>query len=108
MSRPLIDRSSDLKRLRDEGYDVEAVNGFVIVRDVPYLNSHRQVKRGTVISSLTLAGDATTRPDTHVALFAGEYPCHADGKPIERIRHGENNTKICDSLTASFSFSAKP
>jgi hypothetical protein len=108
MSRRLIDRSPDLKRLRDEGYDVEAVNGFVIVRDVPYLNSNCQVKRGTVISSLTLTGDVTTRPDTHVALFAGEYPCHADGKPIERIRHGDNNTRICDGLTASFSFSAKP
>ncbi len=108
MSRRLIDHSPDLKRLRDEGYDVQAVNGFVIVRDVPYLNGSRQVKRGTVISSLTLAGDVTTRPDTHVALFAGEYPCHADGKPIERIRHTENTTRVCDGLTAAFSFSAKP
>lgn len=108
MSRRLIDRSPDLKQLRNEGYDIDVVNGFVIVRDVPYLNSSRQVKRGTVISTLTLAGDITTRPDTHVALFSGEYPCHADGKPIERIRHTESNTKICDGLAASFSFSAKP
>ena len=37
MSLPLIDRSVDLKRLRDEGYDVQVKNGYVAVRGVPYL-----------------------------------------------------------------------
>ena len=108
MSRQLIDRSPDLKRLRDEGYDIEVVNGYIIMRDVPYLNSNRQVLRGTLISNLILAGQVTSRPDTHVAFFAGEYPCHADGKPIERMRHGDNNTQVSPALRANFSFSAKP
>ncbi len=108
MSRRLIDRNPDLKRLRDEGYHVQIVNGYVVVRDVPYLNSRREIRRGVVASTLALAGDVTTRPDTHVALFAGEYPCHNSGQPIERIRHSDNAVQIGEGLRVNFSFSAKP
>jgi len=41
-------------------------------------------------------------------MFAGEYPCHCDGSPIERIKHAENSTAVSDSVTARYSFSAKP
>jgi hypothetical protein len=108
MSRPLIALSPDLKRLRDEGYDIQIVNGHVVLRDVPYLNSKREIKRGVLISTLTLANNVTTRPDTHVAMFTGEYPCHADGRPIERIRNGNNRTVIGGDVVADFTFSAKP
>jgi hypothetical protein len=108
MSHPLIALSPDLKRLRDEGFDIQIVQGYAVLRDVPYLNARREIKRGILISALTMANNVTVRPDTHVALFAGEYPCHADGKPIERIRHGENNTQIGDGIVANHSFSAKP
>jgi len=75
---------------------------------VPYLTANKQVKRGTLISTLTLANDVTTRPDTHVALFAGEFPCHCDGSPIERIRNGTINTKIGNTVVANHTFSEKP
>ena len=108
MSRQLIDRSPDLKRLRDEGYNLQIANGYLVVREVPYLNSGKQIQRGVLVSSLTLANNVTTRPDTHVALFAGEYPCHESGSLIERIRHSDINTQICDGLKANLMFSAKP
>nr|WP_295680082.1 DUF6791 domain-containing protein [uncultured Nevskia sp.] len=57
------------------------------MREVPYVDSQRQVRRGTLISSLTMAGDVTRTPDTHVVYFDGEYPCGADGKPIHQISH---------------------
>lgn len=108
MSRPLIARSPDLQRLRDEGYDVQIVGGHVILRDVPYLDAHRRVQRGILISTLTLANDVTTRPDSHVAMFCGGYPHHPDGQPIDRIRNGEVNTTIGEGIVANFTFSAKP
>lgn len=108
MSRRLIDRSPDLKRLRDEGYDIDIVEGYVLLRDVPYLTANKQIKRGILISTLTVANDITVRPDSHVALFAGEFPCHCDGLPIERIRHGTISTKIGETVVANHSFSAKP
>jgi hypothetical protein len=107
MSHRLIGRSPDLKQLRDEGYDIEAKEGYLLLNDVPYVNANREIKRGVLISKLILANDITAQPDNHVAMFAGEYPCHKDGSPIEQIRSGVANTKIGD-LTATFSFSAKP
>ena len=90
MSLPLIDRSPDLKQLRDEGYDVDIVEGYVLVRDVPYVTSSREIKRGILISTLTLANNVTAPPDTHVAMLAGEYPCHSDGSPIEAHSPGSH------------------
>jgi len=46
MSHQLINHSSDLKRLRDEGYDIEIKSGHLLVKDVPYVNSNKEVKRG--------------------------------------------------------------
>ena len=57
MSRKLFSLNPDLKKLRDEGYFVQIVGGLLLMREVPYVNSQRQVKTGTLISSLTMAGD---------------------------------------------------
>jgi hypothetical protein len=43
MSRRPINRSLDLKRLRDEGYDIEYCSGFLIVHGVPYVGIHLAV-----------------------------------------------------------------
>ena len=75
MSQQLISRSPDLTRLRDEGYDIEIRWGYLLVKDVPYVNANKEVKRGTFVSTLNLAGDITAAPDTHVAMWVGEYPC---------------------------------
>lgn len=111
MSRLPISRSPDLKRLRDEGYNVEVrAGGVLAVRDVPYANAKRVVKRdGILVSKLNLAGDVTDVPkDDHVAYFVGEHPCNADGTEITQIKHGSNETKFFDDLVAQHSFSAKP
>lgn len=108
MSQKLISLNPDLKRLRDEGYFIQIVGGFLVVREVPYVNSQRQVKRGTLISSLTMAGDVTRTPDTHVAYFDGEYPCRADGTAIHQISHQSGDLSLGNGMTAKHSFSSKP
>ena len=35
MSQPLISRSSDLKRLRDEGYELEVRGNYLLVHSIP-------------------------------------------------------------------------
>lgn len=107
MSPRLIALNPDLKKLRDEGYDVAIHGGYVLLRDVPYVDANRQVKRGVLFSALNLANDRTLAPSDHVAIFAGEYPCDENGSPIERIRCGPNAVEI-GGITTSFNFSAKP
>lgn len=108
MSQKLISRNPDLKRLRDEGYFIQIRGGLVVMREVPYVTGQRLVRLGTLISTLTLAGDETRTPDTHVAYFDGDYPCMPDGKPIHQIAHQSSNYDLGNGVTAKHSFSSKP
>lgn len=108
MSQRLIDRNPDLKRLRDEGFDVEVRKGYLILRDVPYVDANRAVQRGVLASELSLSGDLTTRPATHVIHFAGEFPCDAGGKPIEGLRNGSATQDLGCGVVSQHTFSSKP
>lgn len=108
MSQQLIDLSPDLKRLRDEGYLVEVRSGYLVLRDIPYVNSQREIKRGALVSDLTLVGNRTARPADHVVRFAGEYPCNSDGVEIVQIVNGDVAQVVDESLTTQYVFSSKP
>ena len=108
MSRALFSRNPDLKRLRDEGYFVQHQAGYLVMREVPYVDARREVRIGTLISSLTLAGDQTRTPDTHVVHWNGDFPCHADGTPVQGISHGAGAFDLGHDLKATHSFSSKP
>ena len=110
MFHKLINPSPDLKRLSDEGYELEIKGGYMLVHHVPYVNAKREIKYGTLVSSLTLSGDKTTKPDNHVIYFIGEHPCNIDGTIIQAIRHTSSN-QILDAnhgITVNHSFSNKP
>jgi hypothetical protein len=107
MSQQLIARSPDLRQLRDEGYDIVIVGGYLHVRDVPYVNSAATVQRGVLVSQLDLSGDKTTKPSTHVAYWVGEHPCYADGRKITAIEHSPSAQDFGNGVRADFSFSAK-
>lgn len=108
MSHTLISRSPDLKRLRDEGYDIEVRAGYLLVKHVPYVNSSRQIEFGTLVSELTLKGDVTTTPSTHVAHFIGSHPCDQHGILLTKIRHQTNTQHLGQDLVVQHSFSSKP
>ena len=108
MSSSPISHSPDLAQLVDDGYEVGIVSGHLTIYNVPYVNAEQRVKLGTLISELDLAGDVTTRPRTHVVMFAGEYPCDQHGNPLERMRCGSQPHPITDGLVADHSFSSKP
>jgi Domain of unknown function (DUF6791)/ThiF family len=108
MSHKLIDRNDDLRRLRDEGYNVDIHFGYLIARDIPYVNGRREVCQGILVTSLDLNGELTNRPTDHTIKFIGEYPCTSDGTPIEGIRHNSDAFRLSEHLTTQHSFSSKP
>lgn len=108
MSLQLISRSSDLMRLREEGYEIEIRANYLILRNVPYLNASKQVRFGILVSELTLAGDQTRKPSTHVMHFAGEFPCGKDGVQIVQIHNQSNETLLGPELSIQHTFSSKP
>jgi len=108
MSHRLISRSADLARLRSEGYAVEIRHAHLLVHDVPYVNTKKQICRGVLVSTLNLVADATTKPDTHVVYFIGEHPCTKEGVPIAQIVHGTATTRLAEGVEVNHSFSNKP
>jgi hypothetical protein len=107
MSRQLIARSPDLLRLQNEGYDITVRDGFLLVGSIPYVDSNRAVRRGTLISKLDLSGDKTSVPTDHVAYWTGEHPCHADGSIISAIQNGSPPQDFGNGIRGQFTFSAK-
>jgi tRNA A37 threonylcarbamoyladenosine dehydratase len=80
----------------------------LVVTGVPYVNSKGEVRLGTLVSDLSMAGDVTAKPENHVAMFAGEFPCDKDGRPLEKLHHGSGDTTIGNGLVTNHSFSRKP
>lgn len=108
MSQKLLNLSPDLQRLRSEGYLVQITGGFLVMREVPYVDSERRVQMGTLVSSLTLAGNVTCTPDTHVVYFDGDFPCEANGVQIQGISHQSTGFNLGKGVTAKHSFSSRP
>lgn len=109
MSQNLVNPDSpDLKHLREEGYNIEIRSAYLLLKDVPYVNSEKKIKRGVLVSKLNLAGDLTARPDDHQAQFIGDFPCHSDGSPMNEMGSPGAPTKLDEGLVVNHSFSRKP
>lgn len=111
MSRQLIAHSPDLQRLQDEGYDIEVQSGHLLLK-VPYVTSDRGVSLGFLASELTLSGDRTTTPSTHVVHFIGaatdDVPCDDMGRRLDDLIIQNGPIPLGSELVASSMFSHKP
>lgn len=107
MSTKRTSRSPDLQQLREDGYDWEIRSGHLLLKCVPYVNARKEVARGTLVTVLTLAGDLTAPPADHTVMWIGEYPCRADGAPIESIRNSSGRQVLDRGLEIDHRFSNK-
>ncbi|MFM0089278.1 ThiF family adenylyltransferase [Paraburkholderia sediminicola] len=109
MSLRLIALNPDLQRLRDEGYELEIRSNYLLVHSVPYVNSRREVARGTLVSEMNMASPGVLdRPNTHQIYFVGEHPCNPDGSELVQIKNGTTTYQLGDNLVANHYFSNKP
>ena len=83
MSNSLIDRSADLKSLRDAGYAMEVRGAYLIVKDVPYLTSPSgELAKADMVTSIELAGN--TPPSDHTVWLDRQATI-----PGGWLQHGE-------------------
>lgn len=108
MSHQLINLSPDLKKLSDEGFSLEIRDTHVLVHDVPYVNSNKEIQYGTMITSLTIESGCAGKPTTHVMHFSGEQPCNIDGSEIVQIKHTTCRENLTGNIISDRSFSNKP
>ncbi len=109
MLQQLISHSPDLKRLQEEGYELEVNGGYLLIHQIPYVTNQREIKRGVLVSELTLANNFTTTiPNNHVIYFVGEFPCNNDGSIISAIQHISSIQNLGNGIVVNHSFSNKP
>ena len=108
MSHALFSLNADLRQLREAGYSVQSVGGFLVMREVPYVNAACEVKRGSIISDLCLSGDRTQKPEPHTVHFDGEFPCNVQGVPLAGIGAGSAEVDLGHGLRSRHVFSSKP
>lgn len=107
MSTELINRSSDLSRLRDEGYEIRISGAHLIVSHIPYVNASQKVAYGIIVVPLAMSGNLTAKPSNHQVYFHGEEPFKNNGKPIDGIGKSPRSD-IMGGLRVNFALSCKP
>ncbi len=108
MSEELILASDDLMRLRNEGYEVSIKHGYLVLSNVPYLDSTSQIRFAVLFTDLTLAGEKTTRPRDHQVYFSGDIPFSFAGSPISALGARESVVHIDETTISKYRFSNKP
>ena len=107
MSQKLISLNADLKKLRDNGFEIEVRGTYLLVHHVPYVTGDKVVAYGTLVSDLVLVNDKTAPPKPHTIYFIGEYPCNKQGNPIKVLEHNNGTKTLMDNLIVDRSFSSK-
>src|SRR5436190_20060301 len=106
-SRP-IDPDSGLRRLADEGYQVEVRAQHILLHNVPYVTSGRAVDRGTLACLFVENAGIVLPPDNHQVWWTGEFPCFANGQPIEQLRNEDQARELFPGFSIRHRFSNKP
>lgn len=109
MSNELIARSEKLLALRNEGYNLSIEHGYLVVREVPYVDSaSKPHSDGMLVCEFSGDGDATNI--YHTMMFAGEYPCDSHGNPLAGLRNSSARQVLHadPDLVVDHNFSAKP
>lgn len=105
--RPIV-LDPDVRRLQDEGFEVEVRNGHLLVHSVPYVNAQRAVLLGIVVTNLNGNVGELGPPSDHQVWFVGEYPCHHTGAPIDGIRCSSIPKSLWPGFEVQHHFSCKP
>ncbi len=93
----LANHNDDLKRLLEKGYAITEDHGYLVIRDIPYLDNDAQVQIGAIVSLISDIDGKKVRPHDHQVFFAGSHPCETDGTPIKGLGGGPNTLALQSS-----------
>lgn len=109
MSHPLVSHSPDLQRLYKDGYTLEIRDTYLLVKNVPFVTSAKEVAYGTLVSELTVTGTSTTTPGSHQVKFAGGIPCDDQGVALDsQLISSKSRVDLGNGLVIDCEFSYKP
>jgi ThiF family len=99
---------SGLQRLADEGYQVEVREQHVLLRGVPFVRGGGAIGTGSLVCPYVQGAGAVAPPENHQVWWTEEYPCFANGRPIEQIRNEDGARELFAGCSIQHRFSNKP
>lgn len=109
MLQRLVSHNDDIRRLVERGYAVGFDSECLIVRDVPYLDSEKQLRSGAVVTKLEFIDENRVKQHNHEIYFAGSEPHGLDGTRIPNLGGGPTQLGLsADDIVIERSFSNKP
>lgn len=72
----------------ERGFALSIDGGYLVVRDIPYLDELLQLKWGAFVAKLEFIDRDRVKQDDHQVWFAGSVPHGLDGKPIPNLGGG--------------------
>ena len=98
MYRQLANHNDDIRRLVERGYAVAVDStNYLIVRDIPYLDSNLTLQMGAFVTTLVYATPEKVRQHDHQVFFAGSHPYTLDGTRITNIGGGEAKLALSEA-----------
>ena len=107
----LVSHNEDLRRMMEKGYAFSIDGGYLIIRDVPYLDAQKQLQLGAFVAKLEFVDKLTVKQDDHQIWFAGSVPYGLDGKPIPNLGGGPTTLALGENskdIVVQRRFSNKP
>lgn len=105
----LAEYNLDIKQLLEKGYSLSIDSGYLVIRDVFYLDASKNLQVGSLISKFDDIDKKHIKLHDHQMLFCGSHPCQLDGNPIQNMGGGPTSLVLSSAdLTVQRSFSHKP
>jgi hypothetical protein len=81
-----------------------------VVRDVPYLDHEKRLKKGAIVTKLIFVDQVRIGPqEDHQVFFAGAPPHNVDGTPIRNLSDRAASLTLADAdIVVERQFSNKP
>lgn len=111
MFHQLVNHNDDLRRLIERGYAVGIDSGYLVIRDIPYLNALKALEWGAFVAKLEFVDKVKVQQDDHQLWFAGSVPHGLDGNPIPNLGGGPTTLAIGEAskdVVVQRRFSNKP
>ena len=110
MFHELASHNEDIKCLLEIGYAITEDHGYLVIRDIPYLDNNGQNQTGAIVTKLVDIDGKKVKQDNHQIFFAGSDPYQVDGTPINGLagRPAQLALGASPDVVVQRSFSNKP
>jgi hypothetical protein len=97
--------------MAEKGYAIAFDSGYLVIRDIPYLDHSGQLQTGAFVTKLEFVDQNRVIQQDHQVFFAGGIPYQLDGTRIPNLAGGETQLTLsdkCADIVVQRSFSNKP